>query len=264
MSIETLRHYDKKGVFHPAKRGEALAHKYRYYSPTQITAIKMTRVLADIGVPLQTVKELTLSRTPEKLLKLLNRHKDIVMDELRFLQEVYSVIHTFTELLHSGISAIENEICVTEMPEMNIILGDENEFDGSVSFYGEYTRFCNTLYEPKLNLSRPIGGYWESMEVFVDHPLPTRFFSIDPHGYQRREAGLFIVGYERGYYSHTSDLTRRMTAFAKKNGLLFNGPVYNIYLFDELSVTDPEQYLLQASASVRETRRAPSRRPARR
>ena len=70
-----------------------------------------------------------------------------------------------------------------------------------------------------------------------------------------------MVGYTRGYYSRTNDLPARMAEFAKKNGLLFNGPVYNIYLFDEVSVVDPDWYLLQASASVRETRRVPSRRP---
>jgi effector-binding domain-containing protein len=52
-----------------------------------------------------------------------------------------------------------------------------------------------------------------------------------------------------------------MAAFAKKNGLLFTGPVYNAYLFDEISLVDPERYLLQISASVTETRRVPSRRP---
>jgi effector-binding domain-containing protein len=54
-----------------------------------------------------------------------------------------------------------------------------------------------------------------------------------------------------------------MAAFAKKNGLVFSGPVYNVYLFDEISVIDPEQYLLQVSASVMETSRVFTRRPRR-
>ena len=73
--------------------------------------------------------------------------------------------------------------------------------------------------------------------------------------------GLYLIGYTRGYYGETNDLPNRMTAFAKKNGLIFNGPVYNIYLYDEMSVADANQYLLQVSASVKETRRVKSRRP---
>jgi DNA-binding transcriptional MerR regulator len=58
MTVEALRHYDRKGVFCPAKRGEEHESKYRYYAPTQITTVKMIRVLTDIGVPLDTIKAL--------------------------------------------------------------------------------------------------------------------------------------------------------------------------------------------------------------
>jgi effector-binding domain-containing protein len=48
-----------------------------------------------------------------------------------------------------------------------------------------------------------------------------------------------------------------MTQYADQNGLTFAGPVYNTYLLNELSLTDPEQYLLQASATVSKVRRNP-------
>jgi DNA-binding transcriptional MerR regulator len=261
MTVEALRHYDRKGVFQPARHGIKYENEYRYYAPTQIMTVKMVRILADIGVPLQTIKELNNSRTPEKLLKLLSKHKDIVTDDMRFLHEVYSVINSFIELLSDGVCATENEIHVAEMPEKQIILGGINDFSDSGSIFREFTRFCLTQHEPKLNLSYPVGGYWESMEVFLDMSAqPSRFFSLDPKGHQRKEAGLYLVAYTRGFYGQTNNLPVRMKAFAKKNGLLFNGPVYNHYLFDELSVNDDSQYLLQASASVKETRRLPSRR----
>jgi len=100
----------------------------------------------------------------------------------------------------------------------------------------------------------------------VDHfklRVCMRFFSNDPKGHEQKAAGLYLVGYTRGYYGQTNDLPERMTAFAKKSGLVFTGPVYNLYLFDEISIDDPNQYLLQASASVMETRRVPTRRPQR-
>jgi DNA-binding transcriptional MerR regulator len=92
MTVNTLRRYDNKSIFHPAKRGVEFENKYRYYAPTQITTVKMIRVLAEIGVPLQTIRELATSRTPEKLMKLLCKHKNIIADEIRFLQDVFSVI----------------------------------------------------------------------------------------------------------------------------------------------------------------------------
>ena len=262
ITAETLRYYDRQGIFQPAKIGAELENNYRYYSPTQITTIKMIRVLTDINVPLETIKELAQDRTPETLMKLFTKYKGKAADDLRFLQEVHSIIGTFLDLLVEGISATEDEMTVSELPERKIILGGTNNFHGASSFYGEYIRFCNTIFEPKLNLSYPVGGFFESMDVFLDEPSqPTRFFSIDPKGNDKREAGLYLTGYTRGYYGQTNDLPKRMTSFAKKNGLLFSGPVYNLYLFDEMSITNPEHYLLQVTASVRETRRVQSRSP---
>ena len=265
MTVETLRHYDNKGVFQPAKIGVEMENNYRYYVPTQITTIKMIRVLTDMDVPLDTIKALAQDRTPEKLMKLFTKHKGQAEDGLRFLQEVHSVIGTFLELLIEGISATENEMTISTLSEKRIILGDKTNFCGETGFYREYMRFCNAQHEPKLNLSYPVGGFFESMDVFLNEPSrPTRFFSLDPKGNDKKEAGLYLIGYTRGYYGQTNDLPKRMASFAKKNGLLFNGPVYNLYLFDEMSITDTEQYLLQVTASVRETRRIPSRRPIRR
>jgi len=186
-------------------------------------------------------------------------------DELRFLKEVHSVVGTFLELLIEGMSCMEAEIHVYEQPEKRIILGGINDFGGTTNFYREFMRFCSATHEPKLNLSYPVGGYFECMGIFLDEPSqPSRFFSIDPYGKERKAAGLYLVGYTRGYYGQTNDLPKRMLEFAKKNGLVFNGPVYQIYLFDEMSIADTNQYLLQVSAEVRETRRVPSRRPSRR
>ncbi|MDR1704134.1 MAG: hypothetical protein LBS19_05570 [Clostridiales bacterium] len=47
---------------------------------------------------------------------------------------------------------------------------------------------------------------------------------------------------------------------SEDNGYVFDSHVYNIYLLDELCVIDPNQYLLQVSAAVKETRRSPSQR----
>jgi effector-binding domain-containing protein len=50
-----------------------------------------------------------------------------------------------------------------------------------------------------------------------------------------------------------------MADYAERNGLTFDGSVYNIYLLDELNVAAPEHYLLQVSASVSEALRHPMR-----
>ncbi|MDR1158167.1 MAG: MerR family transcriptional regulator [Oscillospiraceae bacterium] len=254
----SLRVYDNKGIFSPAVRGTGLENDYRYYAPMQITTIKMIRVLTRLGIPLKTIRALAVARTPEKLIKLLRKRKEELAEEIRFLQEAHSVVAMFLDFITEGLFAEESEIFVREGAERRIVLGESNEYREGEGFYGAFTRFCIAPHTPELNLSYPIGGYFDSMEMFLDAPSwPARFFSYDPQGNEIMAEGLYLTGYTRGYYGRTNDLPRRMAAYADRNGLTFAGPVYNTYLLDELSIIDPEQYLLQVSASVSKARRDP-------
>jgi DNA-binding transcriptional MerR regulator len=254
----SLRVYDNKGIFSPAMRGNGLENDYRYYAPMQITTVKMIRVLTKIGVPLKTIREIASGRTPEKLIKLLRRHKEELAGEIRFLQEAHSVIAMFLDFMTEGLLADESEIVVREGFERRIVLGECNEYRDGEDFYGAFSRFCAARHTPEINLSYPIGGFFDSMESFLSNSSrPDRFFSHDPAGKDGMAKGLYLTAYTRGYYGETNDLPQRMAAYADRNGLTFVGPVYNTYLFDELSMTDPNQYLLQATASVSEARRDP-------
>jgi DNA-binding transcriptional MerR regulator len=262
ISPASLRHYDNADIFKPAKRGQEFSNNYRYYSPMQLKTVNVIRVLTEIGVPIETIKELALDRTPEKLLKLFRKNGDMLTEELRYLHEAHSIIGIFTDLLYEAISVSEHDITVSEMPQKRIIMGNTNNYYGTVGFIREFARFCTDVHEPKLNLSHPIGGYYENMTEFMSEPsLPTRFFSLDPKGNEIKKAGLYLIGYTRGYYGQTNDLPERMKAFAEKNGLAFSGSVYSIYLTDEVSVTNSEEYLLQVTVPVTETLRTPSHSP---
>jgi DNA-binding transcriptional MerR regulator len=261
----SLRVYDNKGIFSPVARGNGLENDYRYYAPMQITTIKMIRVLTKIGVPHSTIRELATGRTPEKLITLLRKQKEELAGEIRFLREAHSVIAMFLDFITEGLLAEETEIFVREGPERQIVLGEPNEYGNSEGFHGAFARFCTARHTPELNLSYPIGGYFDSMERFLAAPSrPARFFSHDPAGKEIISGGLYLTGYTRGYYGQTNGLPERMAAYADKNGLTFTGPVYNTYLLDELSMADTEQYLLQVSASVSEARRDPMTRIRRR
>jgi DNA-binding transcriptional MerR regulator len=133
----SLRKYDNKGIFSPAARGNSLENDYRYYAPMQITTVKMIRVLTKIGVPLNTIREMTRSRTPEKLIKLLRKQKEDLAGEIRFLREAHSVIATFLSFMTEGLLVDESEIFVREGPERQIVLGEANEYE-----YGEGFSTC--------------------------------------------------------------------------------------------------------------------------
>lgn len=258
---EALRYYHRIGVFIPAKVGTELKNLYRLYDPTQVTTFKMIKVLVEIGVPLKAIAGLSENRTPESLLKLITKYDGKIESQLEELENEHVIIGVLKNLLIEGISATETEIHVSEQQERRIILGKRNNFEGAVGFNREFLKFCNDPgHDPPLNLSFPVGGFFDSMETFMAEPSqPTHFFSLDPSGHQKLDTGLYLIGFTRGYYGQTNDLPERLIAYAKKNRLEFNGPVYNIYLFDEVSIANTNQYLLQVSAQIKESRKTKTR-----
>jgi DNA-binding transcriptional MerR regulator len=260
--VSKLHFYDKKGIFTPVDHGEGGKSKYRYYSPMQITTIKMIRVLNEIGVPLEIIASLDKHRNPETMIKLLSKNKRIISYEIDYLKVVLDIINTYHDNIMEGINADEEEISICEMPKVQITLGEKTDFGADDSFYNNYMDFCAKPRNPKLNLSYPVGGYFDSMEDFSNHPSqPSRFYSLDPSGRNVKDKGLYLIGYTRGYYGETNDLPDRLMDYAEKHKIEFVGPVYNMYLFDEISMSDTSKYLLQVSASIKDARHEFNRHP---
>ncbi|MCL2709229.1 MAG: hypothetical protein FWF03_08960, partial [Defluviitaleaceae bacterium] len=190
-------------------------------------------------------------RNPADMLELLQRHELELNQELLRLQQAYSLIHTYCGLIQEGLGANEENVSVKSMAATPIELGPVTDFS-SGHFYESFFVFLKQMKDRKINTAYPIGGVYEDIGTFAKNPgQPSRFFSLAPSGRDEKEAGEYLVGYARGYYGNVGDLPDRILAGAKENDIRLAGPVYEIYLHDEISVENPEQYLIQVSAAVR-------------
>ncbi|MCL2462662.1 MAG: MerR family DNA-binding transcriptional regulator [Defluviitaleaceae bacterium] len=247
----TLRYYDQIGLLPPVTR----KNKYRYYVPYQIIVLNFINVLITMGVPLSIVDKMTAERTPENMIQILSQQEVKLNRQLLEIQTAFSIIHTFRQNIQAGLTGGEGAISVQDMDEFNIILGPENSFEEGGSFYKPFINFCNSAPDYRINLRYPIGGYHKDMKTFLKAPgQPDKFFSLDPYGNQTCKAGKYLVGYKRGYYGQFADIAQRMDAYAQDNNLVLHGPVYVIYLLDEISVKDPSQYLARIAISVTKKR----------
>ena len=252
LNESTLRYYDKIGLLSPELRGE---NRYRYYSPLQTITSNFIKVLIKLGVPLSTVKEMSKNRTPQSVLALLTHQENKLDTQLHELQTAYSIIHTYREIIQAGIFAHEHEIQIRELDETRVIFGEVTDFSSGCAFYEPFMKFCNTAHENNINLHYPIGGYYEDINVFVNTPgQPSRFFSLDPRGNSKRSAGKYLVAHGRGYYGEFGDLPQKLIAYGQANKLFFRGPLYIIYLLDEVSTTDHKQFLSQVVVGVSKIR----------
>ena len=251
MQQSALRYYDKIGLFKPEARGE---NNYRYYTPLQLITIKFITVLADLGVPLTKIKDMTDNRTPESVIDLLTRQEMKLDRQMHQLRIAYSIIHTYRNNIQNGLLANENYIRVEEIDEaeeLYIVLGPDNDFSDKDTFYEPFIDFCDASKANRINLNYPIGGYHHDMDSFLQAPgKPNKFYSLDPFGASKIPAGRYLAGHYRGYYGEFGDLPQRMASYARENGLAFKGAVYVLYLLDEVCTVNPDQYLARVWAGV--------------
>ena len=251
VSQTTLRYYDEIGLLPAASRGES--NNYRMYEPSQRKILNFINVLIDLGISLTEIKEKKEARTPESLLNLLSQQEIILDRQLHDLRTAYSIIHAYRRNIQNGLLGDENRIALEMLEEAHFILGPANVFkEGEGDLFGDpYTRFCEEAKDYRINLRYPIGGYHYDMESFSAAPgQPDKYFSLDPIGNCTRESGQYLTAYKRGDHSGYGDLPEKMAAYARERGLYPTGPVYTMFLLDEISTRDPEQYLLHIAVSV--------------
>jgi effector-binding domain-containing protein len=150
-----------------------------------------------------------------------------------------------------GINVDVSTVAVMHRDDRAMILGSRNEWKKGKGFIEPFTRFCQQAEDLRINLSYPISGIHDAWADFLKAPgEPHHFVSMDPTGNHRRKAGNYVVGFVRGYYGEFGDLSERMANFIKENSLTVTGPVYSMYLQDEICIIDPSKFLTQVCVAV--------------
>jgi len=250
----TLRYWDEIGIFSPITRDPE--NNYRHYSTAQLLALNFVTTLSSLDIPLKTIAELRDDRDPEGFLELLQRLEKEMDMEMRDLRQRYSIVHARRDLISMGIKIEEAAISVMHLEDRAMILWPRNEYEEGSTFLDPLSAYISHTGEQHINLSFPVAGRHDNMESFIRAPgRPDNFLSIDPIGTYTRKAGDYLVGFARGYYGEVGDLPDRMMAYAEENSLNLTGPVYTMYLLEEICTIDPSQYLAKCSIAIGKKRR---------
>ena len=245
----TLRYWDEIGLFSPTNRNPE--NGYRYYSPAQLIPLNFVTALSDLDFSLKTIIDLENDRDPDKFISLIGAQEMLINNEMNRLRVCYAIIHSRRELISYGLRADETKVSILHRDNKPIILGPHNVYKDGETFVDALAALVGHSKERHMNLSFPIGGYYESLDSFAKAPKqPEHFFTIDPVGNSNRESGEYLVGFARGYYGEMGDLPERMIAYAEEHALNLSGPVYIMYLHDEICIKDPDRYLAQACIAV--------------
>ena len=249
----TLRYWDEIELFSPLMRNPE--NNYRHYSNVQLLALNFVTTLSSLDIPLKTIAELRDERNPEGLLEILEKLEKRMDMEMRDLRQRYSIIHARRELIQMGMRIDESTLTVMRLESRQMIVWPRNIYEEGDTFLEPLTKHISCAHDNHINLSFPVAGRHDDMDSFVKGPgLPDNFVSIDPIGTYERVAGDYLVGYVRGYYGQLGDLPVRMKAYAEENNVNLKGPVFTMYLHEEISTADPSQYLAKVSVAIEKKR----------
>lgn len=255
-----LLFYDEIGLLSSAMIDEN--NKYRYYTYHQIDTANVITVLREMGMPLKEIKEYLSGRSPEELISMLNTQKKIVQKKIMALTQISDMMDTRIDLtkkgLHAGINI--NAITVQECEATPILLGPKLPKDSHVGHILEGWRYLVDFYDfcKKCQVIRglPTG-------IIIDHTDLMQGNFVRPYRYYYRPLsgnsypnnaekpkGLYVTGQEHTEYGKSHHLYARLYSYIEETGLKICGHAYEEYLFDEISTTDPTQYLLQIAIHV--------------
>lgn len=249
VEASTLRFWDNAGVFSPICRDEKT--NYRSYTSAQLPALNFVTALSALGIPLDKIAELRSERDPDKLLETLQKIEQEMDMEMRSLRLRYSMIHARRELITLGMKVDEAAISVVKFDVKNMILWPRNTYRKGDTFLEPLSALIHDTPDLHIDLNFPVAGRHDSFESYVKDPgRPENFLTIDPLGTYKRKAGEYLVGYARGYFGEVGDLPDRMLSYAQENSLTMTGPVYTMYLIEEICTNDASQYLASCSVEV--------------
>jgi len=104
ISLDTLRHYDRKGLLKPITDSQ---NDYRYYSLEHLDILEMILVGKYINIPLDQMKERIDSESIDGYLSMVKVQKERINEEKRLLNQLDQYAEDMLEVL-TTISTFKN------------------------------------------------------------------------------------------------------------------------------------------------------------
>jgi len=251
ISRTALIHYDHVGLVSPTERG---GNNYRYYSHHQITTTNLINTLQSLGMSLKEIAEFAGRRTPEGVVALFERQEEEIDRKIEGMRQSRKLLLTLRKMIERGIDAETDSIEVLREEEESVFLGPKIDYSGGKTIEEatlEFYEYC-AKRDPNMDMNYPVWGHFSEKRIKNrDWYGPDRFFFWMPDAPDCKPAGLYAVGYTKGYYGQCDDLYRRMMKFIDDNGLDVCGPAWETYPLNEITIVDQDGYLIKISVEVK-------------
>ncbi|MDR0874582.1 MAG: MerR family transcriptional regulator [Clostridiales Family XIII bacterium] len=249
---DTLIHYDKIGLVRPVARGE---NNYRYYSDEQLALVNIIHTFQSLGMSLKEINEIAQNRTPESIVMALSEQTQHIDNNIEDLIKARKLLMTLKTTIEDAAGIDERAIGVCMQGAESIFLGPQNDYsngrtvqDNLINFY----RYCQKS-ENDIDLNYSAWGIFSAQRIRQgDWNGPDYFYFNNPYASDTKPGGLYVTGYIRSGYGKNDKLYRRLIAYINEHDLEICGPAYESYILNEISIRDPNNYLMRISIRIKQ------------
>lgn len=240
VTAETLRHYDRIGLFKPLERDPDTG--YRYYSIIQDEKLGTIRELQHLGMSIEEIKAYFDHRNLKQSFALLQKAHQQLQERVKVLQKLERTLadridHLDQIMQHTDFETIE----IHHIPERLIV------HNNTVSSNIHEVSYTSLELEKALNESTPLLAS-NRLGFLVDdtesNPERGTLFILinadhtaDPAYIHRIPAGQYACKIYKGSYQNILAEINTMKQWIAQQGLKSTGPIVEIFLLD-ISVTD--------------------------
>lgn len=156
ISTETLRHYDRIGLFKPAYRDVDTG--YRYYSLFQYEKLGTILELRNLGMNTREIQQYMKERTVASTRELLLKQQEQIVEKMEYLTRLHKELEQKIQFMKKvATTPLTGEIHIREIPPRDYL-----------SFCGEITNDLELSYVA-VHLERFLDSRKETMPVFASN-----------------------------------------------------------------------------------------------
>lgn len=257
LSAQTLRYYDKIGLFQPLHIDKN--NKYRYYDVEQFPMLDSILFLKKLGVPLEQIKEYFHDRDLDKMLRLLNDHEKILQEEIDVLNKHLINIRRKIDIVEQYRNNKYLYNCsLREIETRKIVFYNLKNGGNNINFeYGLkelYKRLKDDIYIfnsticsiiSKENVVRKNYRYLDAVGLVINNP------SIKAKPIKVLEKGLYATLAFNGTDDEMEDNYKKLVSFIERNNYEIIGDGLVITITDITFSDYSEDYIKEIQVPVR-------------
>ncbi|CAM3523389.1 MULTISPECIES: MerR family transcriptional regulator [Saccharibacillus] len=249
ISADTLRYYDKIGLFRPARIDPD--NGYRYYSVMQSEVIGTVVELRHVGFSIEEIRQFMEGRNVEKSVELLQRAVSRIDARAAELRRISRTLNSrLSQLQAFRTDYADADVIVRELPRRRytVLPGRVNLLDPEDILHG-FIRMEKQLNESLPFLASNRSGVFLERQHVSDPPdrnvvaRENVIFTLVEHGRARGKLPEFAAGryactrYSGDPFDGYMDGMRRLLAYIREHGLEIRGGVCCLIQID-ISLTD--------------------------